>query len=173
MSTLPALQKADDWKKEPWLLLVVGGPLSVVCAALFSGYLAFSGADKVVTEDYYKQGLMINKDLSRDAEARRLQLQAALHLQAGGQINLTLRGAGELPDSILLSVATSNDDRLVETTHRLPLLKTAPGLYQGNLADTKATIMHIKLEGGNWRLTGDWHQPLQTDMQIKAVTEMH
>ena len=173
MTTLPALQKADNWKKEPWLLLVIGGPLSVVCASLFSGYLAFSGADKVVSEDYYKQGLMINKDLMRDAQAKKMQLHAEMHLQAGGQINLALQGVGELPESILLSVATSTNDQLVETTHRLPLLKTAPGQYQGSLADVNASIMHIKLEGGNWRLTSDWHHPLQTDLQIRAVNEMH
>jgi len=171
MSALPSLQKKDDWKKEPWLLLVIGGPLSVVCAALFSGYLAFSGADKVVSEDYYKQGLMINTDLMRDAQARKLQLAATMHLQADGQINLNLQGVGELPESILLSVASSTNDQLAETTHRLPLLKLAPGLYQGTLADVKAPLIHVKLEGGNWRLTGDWHRPLQSDLELKAVNQ--
>jgi len=169
MATIPSLQKPDNWKKEPWLLLVVGGPLSVVCASLFSGYLAFSGADKVVAEDYYKQGLMINADLMRDQEARNLKLNAVLHLNADGQINLNLQGEGQLPDSILLSVATSTNDQLVESTHRLPLLKIAPGQYHGTLADVKPSIMHIKLEGGKWRLTDDWHHPLQSDLEIRAV----
>jgi len=173
MSTLPSLQKKDDWKKEPWLLLVIGGPLTVVCAALFSGYLAFSGADKVVSEDYYRQGLMINTDLLRDARARDMQLDAILHLQTDGQINLQLRGVGELPESILLSVASSTNNQLVETTHRLPLLKLAPGLYQGTLADVQAQLMHVKLEGGNWRLTGDWHRPRQSDLELKAVDQHH
>lgn len=173
MTTLPSLQKSDSWKKEPWLLLVIGGPLAVVCASLFTGYLAFSGADKVVTEDYYKQGLMINTDLMRDAQARKMQLHAEMHLMADGQINLALTGVGGLPKSVLLSVATSNHEDLVETTHRLPLQQTASGQYQGNLANVNANIMHIKLEGGNWRLTSDWHNPLQTDLQIGALTEMH
>ncbi len=169
MTTLPALQKSDSWKKEPWLLLVVGGPLSVVCASLFTGYLAFSGADKVVSEDYYKQGLMINKDLMRDAEARTLKLNAQLHLQAGGQVDLKLQGQGELPASVLLSVATSSADSVAESTHRLPLQQIAPGAYRGSLTGINSQIMHIKLESSGWRLTGDWHQPLQTDLQIKAV----
>jgi len=172
MTTLPILQKRDSWKKEPWLLLVIGGPLSVVCASLFSGYLAFNGADKVVSEDYYKQGLMINTDLMRDAQARKLQLHADLHLQADGQINLNLQGLGQLPDSVLLSVATSTEDELVETTHRLPLIKTGQGEYQGILSSAKSPLMHIKLEGGNWRLTSDWHHPLQTDLLIKATDKI-
>ncbi len=169
MSTLPSLQKRDDWKKEPWLLLVLGGPFSVVCASLFSGYLAFSGADKVVTEDYYKQGLMINTDLMRDAEARRLNLQASLNLQPDGQIRLTMQGNGRLSDTILLSVAASNESQLVETTHRLPLLMTTPGVYQGKLSSLNSPLLHIKLEGNNWRLTSDWHNPLRTELKIRAA----
>lgn len=169
MATLPPLQKRDNWKKEPWLILVIGGPLCVICASLFTGYLAFSGADKVVAEDYYKQGLMINADLMRDAKARELKLRANLHLQANGQINLRLQGAGKLPDSILLSVATSTVGQLAETTHRLPLLTVAPGEYQGNLYSTASNLLHVKLEGDNWRLTSDWHHPLQTDLLIKAI----
>jgi len=113
---------------------------------------------------------MINADLMRDQEARSLKLDAGLHLQADGQVNLSLHGQGQLPESILLSVASSTNDQLVETTHRLPLLKIAPGLYQGTLSDVKPSIMHIKLEGGSWRLTGDWHHPLQSDLEIRAAS---
>ncbi|TDK68684.1 FixH family protein [Sapientia aquatica] len=169
MDVLPTLQKRDNWKKEPWLLLVIGGPLCVVCASLFTGYLAFSGADKVVTEDYYKQGLMINTDLVRDAKARALKLEANLHLQADGQLELRLQGQGQLPDTILLSVATSDAHDLVETTHRLPLRQVTPGIYQGKLSETKASLMHLKLEATGWRLTSDWHHPADSDLQIRAV----
>jgi hypothetical protein len=169
MNTLPTLQKIDNWKKEPWLLLVIGGPLSVVCASLFTGYLAFSGADKVVSEDYYKQGLMINTDLVRDAKARSLKLEADMHLQADGQIDVHLQGYGDLPDTILLSVATSDAHDLVESTHRLPLRQVTPGQYQGTLSNTKATMMHLKLEATGWRLTSDWHRPLESDLKIKAI----
>jgi hypothetical protein len=45
-------------------------------------------------------------------------------------------------------------------------------MYQGRLAAVNAPLMHIKLEGGNWRLTSDWHHPLQTDLQIRAVNRI-
>ena len=112
---------------------------------------------------------MINTDLMRDAEARRLNLQASLNLQPDGQIRLTMQGNGRLSDTILLSVAASNESQLVETTHRLPLLMTTPGVYQGKLSSLNSPLLHIKLEGNNWRLTSDWHNPLRTELKIRAA----
>ena len=169
-ASLPILKKLDSWKKEPWMLLVMGGPLCVVCASLFTGYLAFSGADKVVTDDYYKQGLMINIDLMRDAKARDLKLHAQMKLQEQGQLQVNLQGEGQLPDKILLSVTTSDkDSALTETTRRLPLQQVAPGVYQGVVPTGSYAIMHVQLETTDWRLTGDWRQPLQTVLQLNGV----
>jgi len=169
-ASLPVLKKSDRWIKEPWMLLVIGGPLCVVCASLFTGYLAFSGADKVVAEDYYKQGLMINIDLMRDAKARAMQLHSQLKLQANGEVQVSLQGVGQLPESIMLSVTTSDaDSALVETTRRLPLKQVAPGVYQGKVQTVSPTVMHVQLETTDWRLTGDWRMPLQTVLQLNGV----
>lgn len=168
MSALPALQKIDNWKNEPWLLLVIGGPLIVVCACLYTGFLAFNNADKVVTEDYYKQGMKVNADIRRDARARALNVNATLHLESSGLLRIKVDSKGDLPDVILLSIATSEANSLVESTHRLPLKQLSNGVYQGTLSDVKSKLMHIKLEGNGWRLTGDWHQPLQAELKINA-----
>ena len=171
MAKLPALNKQDSWKREPWLLLVIGGPFCVVCASLFTGYLAFSGADKVVADDYYKQGMMINIDLMRDAKAREQKLRANLSLQPTGQLQVQVQGEGKLPDIILLSIATADaESALVETSRRLPLQQVSPGLYEGKLESTSPAVMHVKLETSDWRLTGDWRQPLKTVLQLKAVS---
>ena len=87
MDAVLTLKKKDKWYKEPWLLLVVGGPAVVVCASIFTGALAFLGADKVVADDYYKQGLMIDKDIQRDAKARDLQLSATLNFDSSTNSN--------------------------------------------------------------------------------------
>ena len=73
-------KKRDVWYKEPWLLLVAGGPAFVVVASIITGYIAIKGSDKVVADDYYKQGLMINKDIQRDAKAKELALSAGLSI---------------------------------------------------------------------------------------------
>ncbi|MFZ6872910.1 FixH family protein [Undibacterium sp. Di27W] len=177
-SLMPPKSRRDAWYKEPWLLLVVGGPATVVCASLYTGYIAMHGADKVVAEDYYKQGLMINKDIQRDAKARELQLNAYINADfANGKISLQLSGKGKLPESLQLSIANAaaGGNSVSEVIRRLPMKQIAPGHYEGDLklmpnTDQGAVkLFHIKLETTDWRLTGDWFDPGQKPVQLNAA----
>lgn len=51
MKPMDAADKAGGpWWREPMLWLVVGGPAVVVVAALVTGFIAWRGADTVVTD---------------------------------------------------------------------------------------------------------------------------
>ncbi|MFC0348424.1 FixH family protein [Undibacterium danionis] len=171
--------KKDIWYKEPWLLLVVGGPLLVVCASLFTGFIAFRGADQVVAKDYYRQGLMINTNLQRDAKARELALHAGLQLDmANKKIVMQLNSKQVLPDLVQLSLASSGaaSGSVEEVVRRLPLKLIADGKYDADLSQDKKLenainsgvlhILHVKLETNDWRLTGDWLDPLQRQLAL-------
>ncbi|MFZ6846804.1 FixH family protein [Undibacterium sp. RuRC25W] len=177
MSTVLTLKKKDHWYKEPWLLLVVGGPLVVVCASIFTGALAFLGSDKVVAEDYYKQGLMIDKDIQRDAKARELQMSATLNFDAtSNKIRMKLEGKGAFPNSLQLSIASAASDGMsvAEIIRRLPMTQVSPGVYEGdsklisNISSNSVKLFHLKLEASDWRLTGDWFEPEQKVAQLRA-----
>ncbi|MBY0573797.1 MAG: FixH family protein [Undibacterium sp.] len=184
---LTAMAKKDLWYKEPWLVLVVGGPLIVVCASLFTAYLAYSGADQIVAKDYYRQGLMINTNLQRDAQARELQLVATLQLDiAQKKMNMILTAAQraqnsqKMPSEVQLSLASSGagTGSINEIIHRVSL-KLIPGStanYQADLSQlglalegNAKTLLHVKLETNDWRLTGDWHQALENTLVLKGV----
>lgn len=175
MDAILVSKKRDKWYKEPWLLLVAGGPAIVVCASIFTGAIAFRGSDKVVAEDYYKQGLMINKDIQRDAKARELHLGASLSLDASaGKLRMQLVGDGMLPEAVKLSLANAAESgsSVNEIVHRLPMVKVSPGVYEGDLklvSDISASsvkLFHIKLETTDWRLTGDWFEPAQKVVRL-------
>lgn len=177
-SLMPPKTRRDIWYKEPWLLLVIGGPAAVVCASLYTGYIALHGADKVVAEDYYKQGLMINKDIQRDAKAKEMQLTARISADlAGGKMKLQLTGKGNLPDSVQLSLAGAGtgSNTISEVIRRLPMKQTTPGNYEGdiklttNLPTDAVKLFHIKLETNDWRLTGDWFDPGQKPVELIAA----
>jgi hypothetical protein len=171
--------KKDVWYKEPWLLLVIGGPLLVVCASLFTGFIAFRGADQVVAKDYYRQGLMINTNLQRDAKALELGLNANLQLDlANKKIVMQLTSKQTLPELVQISLASSGaiDGAVEEVVRRIPLKLVSAGKYQADLVkDPKFEaaihtgaihILHVKLETNEWRLTGDWLNPLEKNLQI-------
>ncbi|MFZ6817523.1 FixH family protein [Undibacterium sp. Ji22W] len=171
--------KKDLWYKEPWLLLVVGGPLIVVCASLFTGFIAFRGADQVVAKDYYRQGLMINTNLQRDAKALELSLHAGLQLDmASKKIVMQLRSKQSLPELVQLSLASSGaaTGSVEEVVRRLPLKLVGDGKYTADLSQDKKFesaissgelhILHVKLETNEWRLTGDWLDPMQRNLDL-------
>lgn len=174
--------KKDAWYKEPWLLLVVGGPLIVVCASLITGFIAFRGADQVVAKDYYKQGLMINTNLQRDTKARELQLNAKMQLDLQAQsIQLNLQSRSDFPETIQLSIASSGaqSGSVEEVIRRIPMKHVGGGKYQAdlrdatkgkNVLDTSAVkLLHVKLETNDWRLTGDWYDPLQRNLVLSVA----
>lgn len=76
---LQAPKQPDRWYREPWLLLVLGGPLLVVLACIITAWLAWHGADPVLDKNYYQSGLRINQELDKQAK---LQAAAAIEARA-------------------------------------------------------------------------------------------
>jgi uncharacterized protein len=168
-------KKVDRWYKEPWMLVVIGGPLFVVLASLFTAFLAYQGADKVVAQDYYKQGLMINKDIQRDATARQYNMNAEVALDAAtGKITLHLEGS-QLPSAVYFSIAGAVGTTTNELVRKIILSQVRPGWYEGNLKRNGVTesvyrpLWHVKIETTEWRLTADWREPTQNPLRIRAV----
>lgn len=158
--------KKELWYKEPWMILVIGGPLFVVIACIYTINLAFNGADQVVAKDYYRQGLMINTNLLRDAKARELNLNAQLQIDfSNHSLTMKLSSKEALPELINLSIASSGavNSSVEEVIRRLPMQQTSAGVYYGKFEQQDAFVdmklLHVKLETNEWRLTGDWHNP--------------
>ncbi|HQS59863.1 MAG: hypothetical protein B7Y56_15050 [Gallionellales bacterium 35-53-114] len=168
--------KKDLWYKEPWMLLVVGGPVVVVIAATITLFLAMQGSDKVVARDYYKQGLNINNDIYRDAKANELNLQASAKFdKVTGKLTLQLEGKAELPASVMFSASSSSSTSTeFELLRKATLTRVQPGLYEGILPIPSVSdslggkLWHVKIEAPDWRLIADWQNPLVTSLQIKA-----
>lgn len=53
----PASQPSVAWWKVPHMWMVIGGPLLVVVASLFTAMIAIKGADPVLDKDAYERDL--------------------------------------------------------------------------------------------------------------------
>jgi hypothetical protein len=65
----------DDEYGKPWYhyghaWLVFGGPAAVVVASLITVYIAVMERDPMVDENYYQNGININKTLAAEADAK-------------------------------------------------------------------------------------------------------
>ena len=63
--------KASQPAAKPWwryghVWLLISGPAAVVVAGTVTAWLAVSGQDKLVAEDYYRRGIEINKQLAAE-----------------------------------------------------------------------------------------------------------
>ncbi len=170
----------EHWYKEPWMLLVLGGPLIVVIASLTTFYIAWQGQDQVISKDYYKQGINIDKDIQRDAKASEYNMTGTLQLaSATGKIilnlqgeNLTLQSENLPPASVLLTISSKSHTANFEAKQKVSLSQIAPGIYEGWIKMQTKTesngIWYVKVEAADWRLTADWTNPLLNSLQLKA-----
>lgn len=141
------------WYREPWPWLLMLGPVGAVVAGAFTLWLAVSHEDGLVADDYYKQGLAINKVIRRQSEAAHLGVQARI-LFGEGRVRVHLAGAA--PRDLILQLAhptRAGLDRIVQ-------LETGSiaGWYEGSIAVPLSGRWHILIEDGSrgWRLSGEW-----------------
>lgn len=73
------------WWKFGYVWLVLAGPAIVVVASFVTLYLAVTRPDPVITEDYYRKGIEINKTLDTKASVASLApaKQARNHAATG------------------------------------------------------------------------------------------
>lgn len=172
---IPKKPAHDHWYKEPWMLLVLGGPLVVVIAGLATFYIAWHGSDNVVSKDYYKQGVNIDKTLHQDAMATEHHLQGMASLDsASRKITLNLEGNTTLPDTAHLTISTYTRASEFEAVQKVALSQTSHGTYEGLLSTlnpptiANTELWYVKIEGGDWRLTAEWSDPLHHALKLKA-----
>jgi len=125
------------WYREPWPWILMSGPAAVLAAGTATAWIAFASADGLVAEDYYKQGLAINKVLLREEAARRRGISAEIRFQPH-KLVITLKG--EEPEALFahLAHATRAGHDL-----RLRLERSEAGDYEAQLPP---------LPPGRWRV---------------------
>lgn len=136
------------WYRQPWPWLLMSGPIAVLVAGAITTWIAFASADGLVAEDYYKQGMGINKVLAREDRARQLGISLEVELHSS-MISVRLRG--QAPEALFVHLAHATR---AGYDQRLRLAPAAPGLYEGALAALPAGRWHIVIEDprASWRI---------------------
>ena len=158
MTGAPVALGRRRWHQEPLVWLLVAIPLSSVVMGGVLLWLSIASYDGLVADDYYKRGLEIDRVLARDDAARRLGLEGALRIGAGGtRLRLDAAAQGFRSPAALdvdLSYATrAGMDR------RVRLMRLAPGDYAGPVVDLPAGRWYVQAATGEWRITGTLDTP--------------
>lgn len=136
-----------SWMKEPWPWLLMAGPAAALVAGAATIWIAFDSADGLVAEDYYKQGLAINRVLEREEAARRRGITAEMAREPG---RLVVRLSGAAPEAIFVHLAhatrSGHDVRLRLTPEQGAYAATLPPLPPGRWR------IAIEDPRGEWRI---------------------
>ncbi len=82
----PAPAAPRPWWREPYVWLVLAGPIAVILACIATAVVVLRAPDPLVDVDYYRKGLEINKRLAQQTgQATYLPAhQARNHAATGG-----------------------------------------------------------------------------------------
>ena len=175
--------RMDDgpWYRQPWPWIVAAGPATVVVAGLITAWIAFSGADALVSDDYYKQGLAINRTLAREQRAQQLEMTAQVSFvpvrapspnpvttntlsSTDGVLRLHANSREPLPAMLELRLAHPTRPALDRS---ILLQRTGEsGWYSASFSLPLATRWQVSLESPGWRLRGSWNDPLAAELHL-------
>lgn len=142
-------ERARPWYREPWPWLLLAGPVVVVAASLGTAWLAIRSDDGVVADDYYKQGLAINRKLPRTDVDPARPLGATITATAQGEVRVSLEGLVDAPRELRLRLARPG----AATGDEIVTLRPGPdGEYVGMLPPQTPGRWIVTLESGTWRL---------------------
>lgn len=143
------------WYREPWPWLIMAGPAAVVVAGAVTIWIAVATADGLVADDYYKQGLAINKVLAREERARRMGVAARIAVDHSGTLSVVLGGRMEPPAGLVVRfahVARAGHDTQVE------LGRAGDRRYEARLPQMPAGRWRVSVEDldRQWRVSAQW-----------------
>lgn len=145
-------EDSEPWYRQfwPWFLILL--PASVVVAGISTVIIANRGADDLVVDEYYKDGLAINRKLEKKEQASALGIAADIAV-SGTDIVVTTSGPIDAAQLLLQLSHPLESDR----DFKVMLVQSIPGEYRGRLGSEIAPRWHWALifEGEPaWRLDG-------------------
>ncbi|MDB2386761.1 FixH family protein [Shewanella sp.] len=140
----------QPWYKQfwPWFLIIL--PLCAVVASINLLYLAIENQDSLVSEDYYKEGKGINRDLRKIKQAKQLGMNYLLELN-DNRIELSQEGGEKYQAALSVGFfhPTIADKDFTEI-----VTADANGIYRIDIGQSLQGPWEIRIEGFDqtWRI---------------------
>lgn len=159
---------AKRWYREPWPWLLMVAPLMSVIGGIAMVFVSLASNDGLVADDYYRQGLAINQQLTRDSAAAAGHYRAHLLFTPSlDRARVTLSG-DTVPRALLMRLShptRAGFDRVVT------LRAAGHGMYESELPPLAPGRWRVAIEdeGSTWRLAGEWHVPGELSLKLAAL----
>ena len=154
------------WYRHRWPWFLIAGPGTVVVASFVTLWLAVKSNDGLVTDDYYKKGVSINRDLARTNRAKALDMVADARFSSERMI-IKLHSRDDLPGKIRVTIAHPTRAGFDQTV----LLPGVGGSFQGAVAPLAPGRWQVIIsdEANTWRLNSEVQLPEQQQITIRPT----
>ena len=159
------------WYRQFWPWFLIVPPATAVVAGIATVIIAAHDPDSLVVDDYYRQGLAINRDLARIRNAEQLGMSGTLTINIDSRM-VTLQLDNIKPDTEELTLRFIHPLRAHKDQQTLLHYdKDKSGQLIGivNLKPEDSGVWRVILEPADlsWRLGGQLTFPQQTDLILK------
>jgi hypothetical protein len=158
----------SPWYKQFWPWFLIAIPASSVVGGFATLFIALRDPDALVTDDYYRVGLAVNRDLERDTRAVQLGVSAHLALDPRNRtVRVTLHSLKPLGTEGL-RLALVHPTRAGHDVH-VTLTGDGSGAFVGPLQIPLKGDWRVIIEPGDraWRLEGRLPWPGQTRLALQ------
>ena len=157
------------WYRHRWPWFLMAGPGLVVVASFITLWLAIASSDGLVTEEYYKKGLAINRTLALSDRARQLGLEAGLRLTLSSvSVRLSASEPGfALPARVKVTISHPTRAGLDQSQ----ILTLQDGMYRGpfRLPAAGHWLILVEDDAASWRVLGNVVLPAAGETVLGGV----
>ena len=164
--TLRGRKPPTPWYRQAWPWFLISLPATAVIAGFATAWIAVVTDDGLVVDDYYKQGLAIQKTIDRTREAARRGMHAELVFTANlVEIRLNSVAGASVPDTLFLTVSHPTRGGMDQAIS----LVGSDGNYNAELAALRPGHWNILLEDESrqWRLSGAMYLPSENHVRLE------
>ena len=159
----------NPWYKQFWPWFLITFPTIAVVAGFITLYLAIESNDGLVNDDYYKEGLAINRVLKRDEKAADMAVHANASWDQLTQV-ITLKLTGQLQPLPQRLILTASHPTRAHFDQRIQLYLSPDKLfYSGRSNNIKSGnwITYLEPVNNDWRISGRIKLPEQTKWSMQ------
>ncbi len=161
-------QDKQPWYKQFWPWFLISIPLASIIGGISMIIISIDGADTLVKEDYYKEGLAINKQFDKLRRAKSLGIKAELTL-TDNKFMLNLNSEQPITESLTLEFSHAT---IKSKDFSLSLQQTTNGQYFSYLTPEQLTAINGKWYitlypySEQWHLKNHWRLPTKTALLL-------
>lgn len=167
----PADQSIPPWYRQFWPWFLIALPAVAIFASAMLIWKSTEYPVDLVKDDYYKDGLAINRTLDKDHFAARLGLSAAVHVDpASGEIRATVKSDKPIPPAAL--ELEFIHPMIPTRDHSVMLAAQGHGHYVGRTTAPHARwYLQLRgaVDGRQWQLKGQIDLRRSDDAELKPV----